>query len=70
MLFHDGRVKRPCAYCGQFFRPRVADQKWCRPWCKARAKAHEGRSARRAWWAAGRPMFGETEVNQREEQQA
>jgi hypothetical protein len=48
--------KRECEWCGQRYRPRVPDQRYCRAWCRARAKAAEGRAARRVWWQAGRPM--------------
>jgi hypothetical protein len=65
MLFHDGRVKRFCIYCGKPYRPHVADQRFCGPYCRANGKAAEGRAARRAWWAAGRPMFEETDVEQK-----
>lgn len=55
-LFTDGQRKRECSWCGQRFRPRVPDQKWCRATCRSQAKAAEGRAARRVWWRAGRPM--------------
>jgi hypothetical protein len=51
-----GSAKRPCDYCGQPFRPRVDAQRYCRAYCRAEAKAAEGRAARRVWWQAGRPM--------------
>jgi hypothetical protein len=47
---------RFCDHCGAKFRPRVDAQRYCRRWCRAQAKAAEGRAARRVWWQAGRPM--------------
>ena len=65
MLFSDGRCKRECVYCGKAFRPRVPDQRYCRPSCRAEAKAAEGRAARRLWREAGRPMQFEEQPEQR-----
>jgi hypothetical protein len=59
--FTDGRVKRECKWCGQAFRPRVPDQRYCRLWCRTEAKAAEGRAARRVWWQAGRPKMDQFE---------
>lgn len=64
MLFTDGQCKRPCAHCGKPFRPRVPDQRYCRPWCRAEAKAAEGGAARRLWREAGRPMQFEEQAEQ------
>jgi hypothetical protein len=61
MLFIDGRVKRPCKYCGESFRPRVADQIYCRRWCRLHDKASQGRAARRVWRQAGRPTLEQLE---------
>jgi hypothetical protein len=68
MLFTDGRTKRECANCGKQYRPRVPDQRYCGPYCRALAKAAEGRAARRVWWRAGRPMQIEDEQQQQERQ--
>ena len=51
--------KRSCEYCGQVYRPRVEDQRWCRRWCRKQAMALAGRAARRAWIEAGRPVQAE-----------
>ena len=52
---------RNCAHCGARYRPRVPDQRYCRRWCRAQAKAAEGRAARWVWRKAGRPMQIEEE---------
>lgn len=52
---------RHCEHCHAKFRPRVDSQRYCRRWCRAQAKAAEGRAARRVWWTAGRPMRAEEE---------
>jgi hypothetical protein len=62
MLFTDGRVKRECECCGEMFRPHVPDQRFCRPWCRLKVKAKEGRSARRVWWRAGRPIIEDKQI--------
>jgi hypothetical protein len=48
--------ERECETCGQMYRPRVEDQRFCSLWCRQEMKAAEGRAARRAWWELGRPM--------------
>jgi hypothetical protein len=48
--------KKPCEYCGQVFRPRIEDQRFCRRWCRKQAMAIEGRAARRSWDDQGRPI--------------
>ena len=57
-----GSAKHICDHCSRTFRPRVESQRYCRPWCRAQAKAAEGRAARRCWWGAGRPMQIEEET--------
>ena len=52
-------LPRYCDYCGSKFRQRYPTQRFCRPWCRNEGKAAEGRSARRSWWAQGRPMINE-----------
>jgi len=52
---------RYCEFCGAKYRPRVDSQRYCRRWCRLKAKAAEGRAARRVWWRAGRPMMVEEE---------
>jgi hypothetical protein len=54
-----GAAKRACSYCDQLFRPRVNDQRFCRPWCRAQGKAREAKSARRLWASAGRPLISD-----------
>jgi hypothetical protein len=51
--------ERDCEWCGQMYRPRVPDQRFCGMECRAEGKAAEGRAARRSWWAQGRPMINE-----------
>lgn len=55
---------RECEWCGERYRPRVPDQRFCRPWCRQQAKAKEGRDARRAWWSLDRPMFEEQKTKE------
>jgi hypothetical protein len=62
MLFTDGRVKRQCEQCHSMFRPRVPEQKWWGPYCRMKAKAAEGKAARRVWWANGRPTLDQVET--------
>jgi len=51
------KAARECEWCGQTYRPRVPDQRFCGIECRNAGKAAEGRSARRAWWRDGRPMI-------------
>jgi hypothetical protein len=55
---------RYCAHCGQRFRQRHPDQKFCRRWCRLQHHAAEGRSARRLWWREGRPMLNEPVIDE------
>jgi hypothetical protein len=50
-----------CEWCGQMYRPRVPDQRFCGMECRLQGKAAEGRAARRSWWAQGRPVFNDDE---------
>lgn len=59
MLFSDGRVKRRCEVCNQTYRPHVADQRWCSPFCRMEARRREAKSARRIWASAGRPIIND-----------
>jgi len=52
-------AERECEWCGQFYRPRVPDQRFCGMECRQEGKAAEGRAARRPWWRAGRPDFND-----------
>jgi hypothetical protein len=51
--------ERECEWCGEPYRPRVPDQRFCRLSCRQQTKAKEGRDARRAWWSLDRPNFEE-----------
>ena len=44
-LFTDGGAKRVCKWCGERYRPRVEDQRYCGRCCRMQAKAAEGRAA-------------------------
>jgi hypothetical protein len=52
-----GAPKRPCQHCGAMFRPRVADQRFCRPFCRTECKKLEAKSARRVWAEHGRKLI-------------
>jgi hypothetical protein len=54
-LFTDGGRQRVCKWCGERYRPRVEDQKFCGRWCRLEAKKSEARAARSVWRKAGRP---------------
>jgi hypothetical protein len=56
--------ERECEWCGQLYRPRVLDQRFCGMECRNEGKAAEGRSARRSWWAQGRPMINEAVIEE------
>jgi hypothetical protein len=53
--------ERECEWCGEMYRPRVPDQRFCGIECRLQGKAAEGRAARRAWWKEGRPMIDRDE---------
>jgi hypothetical protein len=59
-MFHD-ISPRTCPNCGQQFRPERSHQVYCRQWCRMKAKAAEGRAARRTWWKAGKPTLEQIE---------
>jgi hypothetical protein len=59
MPFTDGRVLRECTQCGQRYRPRVPDQKYCSPYCNAEGKKRDAKSARRVWVREGRPIIND-----------
>jgi hypothetical protein len=51
--------ERECEWCGEMYRPRVPDQRFCGMECRNAGKAAEGRAARKVWFDAGRPVFNE-----------
>ena len=65
----DPRPKH-CDYCGARFRERVPGQRFCRRWCRLQWRAAEGRSQRRVWIGAGRPVFSDRPVLDEPREQA